>query len=82
MCGVDERARRASFLVVWAMTHGLAEYFVGNHSTHVVGCVDDLLLDVDWSVFRVQESVRRCVRAVGGFATALEEIGALGWHTA
>lgn len=27
-------------------------------------------------VFRVRESVRRCVRAVGGFATALEEIGA------
>lgn len=72
----DRRRRRGEFLVVWAMTHGLAERFVGNPSTHAVGCVDGLLLDVDWSVFRIRESVRRCTRAVGGLAENLEEIGA------
>lgn len=76
MTGAETRRRRGEFLAVWAMTHGLAERFVGDPGTHAVGCVDGLLLDVGWSVFRVRESVRRCVRAVGGFATALEEIGA------
>lgn len=81
MCGVDERRRRASFLVVWAMTHGLAERFVGNPDTHAVGCVDGLLLDVGWSVFRIRESVRECSRAVMGFKVALDEIGERAWQT-
>lgn len=75
MADGDERRRRESFLAVWAMTHGLAEYFVGNPSTYAVGCVDGLLLDVDWSVFRIRESVRECTRSVMGFKVALDEIG-------
>lgn len=74
--GRHARRRRGEFLAVWAMTHGLAVYFVGDPDTHAVGCVDGLMLDVCWSVFLVRESMRKCVRAVGGFEKALEEIGA------